>query len=114
MICSRGMLRRSLVSFIALCAGLRAQSLEVAQTRELVHSKDATIEVIVEGRGPLILVLPSLGRDSEEFDPVAERLASAGFRVLRPQPRGFERSSGPTVNITLHDLARGSGRSDRA
>jgi pimeloyl-ACP methyl ester carboxylesterase len=50
--------------------------------------------------------LPSLGRDSEEFDPVAEQLAAAGFRVLRPQPRGFGRSTGPLENVDLHDLAR--------
>jgi pimeloyl-ACP methyl ester carboxylesterase len=51
-------------------------------------------------------MLPSLGRDSEEFDPVAERLASAGFRVLRPQPRGYGQSTGPMTNITLHDYAK--------
>jgi len=100
------MLRRSLALLVAVCATVAAQSAKVARTRELVRSKDATIEVIEEGRGPVIVLLPSLGRDSEEFDPVAERLASAGFRVLRPQPRGFERSSGPMEKITLHDLAR--------
>ncbi len=100
------MLRRSFVLLVALCPPLAAQSTNPARTRELVRSKDATIEVIEEGRGPLIVLLPSLGRDSEEFDPVAARLASAGFRVLRPQPRGFERSSGPMEKITLHDLAR--------
>jgi len=62
--------------------------------------------MIAEGRGPLIVLLPSLGRDSEEFDPVAERIAKAGFRVLRPQPRGYGRSTGPLDNLTLHDLAK--------
>jgi pimeloyl-ACP methyl ester carboxylesterase len=85
--------------FCMLCA---AQT----RTRDLVKRGDVTIEVIREGRGPLIALLPSLGRDSEEFDPVAERLAAAGFRVLRPQPRGFGRSVGPLEKITLHDLAR--------
>src|SRR5207302_10907673 len=47
-----------------------------------------------------------LGRDSEEFHPLAERVAAAGFRVLRPQPRGYGKSAGPLENITLHDLAR--------
>lgn len=75
------------------------------RTRELVKRGNVVIEVIAEGRGPLIVLLPSLGRDSEEFDPAAERIAAAGFRVLRPQPRGFERSAGPMQNITLHDLA---------
>jgi pimeloyl-ACP methyl ester carboxylesterase len=37
---------------------------------------------------------------------VAERIAAAGFRVLRPQPRGYGRSVGPMDHITLLDLAR--------
>jgi pimeloyl-ACP methyl ester carboxylesterase len=76
------------------------------KTRAIVRYDNVTLEVIVEGRGPLIVLLPSLGRDSEEFDPVAERLAAAGFRVLRPQPRGYGRSIGTMEKITLHDLAR--------
>jgi pimeloyl-ACP methyl ester carboxylesterase len=76
------------------------------RTREVIHRDDVTIEVISEGGGPAIILLPSLGRDSEEFDPVAERLAAAGFRVLRPQPRGCGRSVGPMQNLTLHDFAR--------
>lgn len=81
------------------------------RTREVVHRTDpnggdVSIEVIAEGRGPLIVLLPSLGRDSEEFDPVAQRLAEAGFRVLRPQPRGYGKSTGPMTHITLHDYAR--------
>ncbi len=76
------------------------------RTREVIRRDDVTIEVIAEGSGPAIILLPSLGRDSEEFDPVAERLAAAGFRVLRPQPRGYGRSVGPMQNLTLHDLAR--------
>lgn len=88
--------------FLALAAVTAAP----ARTRELVHSDNVTIEVIAEGKGPVIVLLPSLGRDSEEFDPVAERLAKAGLRVLRPQPRGYGRSVGPMRNLTLHDLAR--------
>src|SRR5437868_15504389 len=77
-----------------------------ARTRELIRRDNVTIEVIAEGRGPLIVMLPSLGRDSEEFDPAAKRIAAAGFRVLRPQPRGCGRSSGPMESLTLHDLAK--------
>lgn len=80
----------------------------IAQTRthQLVHHDDVSIEIITEGRGPLILLLPSLGRDANEFDPAAERIAAAGFRVVRPQPRGYGRSAGPMQNLTLHDFAR--------
>ena len=77
-----------------------------ARTRELIRRDNVTIEVIAEGRGPLIVMLPSLGRDSEEFDPAARRIAAAGFRVLRPQPRGYGRSVGPMENLMLHDLAK--------
>jgi pimeloyl-ACP methyl ester carboxylesterase len=77
-----------------------------ARTHELVRRDNVTIEVIAEGRGPLIVMLPSLGRDSEEFDPAAKRIAAAGFRVLRPQPRGYGRTVGPMENLTLHDLAK--------
>jgi len=77
-----------------------------ARTREVVRRDNVTIEVIAEGRGPLIVMLPSLGRDSEEFDPAAERIAAGGFRVLRPQPRGYGRSAGPMEKLTLHDFAK--------
>ena len=67
---------------------------------------DIRIEVAVEGRGPLIVMLPSRGRGAEDFDDVAGELVKAGFRVLRPQPRGAALSLGPMQNLTLHDLAR--------
>jgi pimeloyl-ACP methyl ester carboxylesterase len=96
-----------LLPFLLALAAVNA----TPRTREVVHRTDpgggdVSIEVIAEGRGPLIILLPSLGRDSEEFDPVAQRLAEAGFRVLRPQPRGYGKSTGPMTNITLHDYAR--------
>jgi pimeloyl-ACP methyl ester carboxylesterase len=86
-----------------LCAGMVFPQ---SRTREIVRRDNVSIEVIGEGRGPLIVMLPSLGRDSEEFDPAAARIAAAGFRVLRPQPRGYGRSAGPMEKLTLHDLAR--------
>jgi pimeloyl-ACP methyl ester carboxylesterase len=67
---------------------------------------DIRIEVAIEGRGPLIVMLPSRGRGAEDFDEIAGELVKAGFRVLRPQPRGAALSLGPMQNLTLHDLAR--------
>jgi pimeloyl-ACP methyl ester carboxylesterase len=93
--------RRMLALFVLAAATAMAQ-----RTREVLRRDDVRIEVIAEGRGPLLVLLPSLGRDSEEFDPVAEQLAAGGLRVLRPQPRGYGRSSGPMTHITLHDYAR--------
>src|SRR5712692_7495425 len=76
------------------------------RTRDVVGYDDVQIEFIAEGKGPLIVMLPSSGRDSEDFDDVAAGLAAAGFRVLRPQPRGIGRSVGPMEGLTLHDFAR--------
>lgn len=79
---------------------------EAARTRILVSYDNVEIDTIAEGKGPLIVLLPSRGRDSEDYDAVAAGLAKEGFRVLRPQPRGMHASKGPMTNITLHDLAR--------
>ncbi len=73
--------------------------------REIVYDHGVRIEVIAEGNGPLIVMLPSRGRGAEDFDIVAGELARAGFRVVRPEPRGAALSRGPMQNLTLHDLA---------
>ena len=91
--------------WLAICVSAGALLAGPVRTREVIRHGNVTIEVVTEGRGPLVVLLPSLGRDSDEFDPVAERIAAAGFRVLRPQPRGYGRSSGPMENLTLHDFA---------
>jgi len=74
--------------------------------RRIVARGDVRIEVLAQGRGRLVVLLPSLGRASEDFDHLAARLAAAGYRALRPAPRGIGASSGPMTGITLHDLAR--------
>jgi pimeloyl-ACP methyl ester carboxylesterase len=76
------------------------------RTREIVQDATFRIEVTVEGSGPLLVMLPSSSRDSEDFDDVAAAFAASGFRVLRPQPRGMGRSNGPLERLTLHDYAR--------
>jgi pimeloyl-ACP methyl ester carboxylesterase len=76
------------------------------RTREFVRYSDIAIEVIVDGRGPAIVLLPSLARDSEDYDAVADGLAAAGYCALRPQPRGIGKSTGPMKGISLHDFAR--------
>ncbi|HEX4556698.1 MAG TPA: alpha/beta fold hydrolase, partial [Xanthobacteraceae bacterium] len=73
--------------------------------RSVIQRGDVQIEILLQGAGPLIALLPSLGRGAEDFDPIAEKLAAAGFRVLRPQPRGIGRSKGPMTGIDLHDYA---------
>jgi pimeloyl-ACP methyl ester carboxylesterase len=71
-----------------------------------VAAGDARIEVIAEGDGPLVVVLASRGRGAGDYDELARDIAAAGYRVLRPQPRGIGASRGPMRGLTLHDLAR--------
>jgi pimeloyl-ACP methyl ester carboxylesterase len=78
-----------------------------APIRNVIANHDVRIEVLAQGeeRGRVIVLLPSLGRGASDFDAVAERLAGAGYRVLRPQPRGIGQSRGPLAGIDLHDYA---------
>jgi pimeloyl-ACP methyl ester carboxylesterase len=79
---------------------------QAQRTRGIVAYDDVRLDVIAEGSGPLVILLPSRGRGSEDFDAVAAGIAAAGFRVLRPQPRGAGGSTGPMKGLTLHDFAR--------
>ncbi len=64
------------------------------------------IAVHAFGTGPRIVMMPSLGRPASDFFDIAQRLATAGYRVLCPQPRGLGGSKGPLHGITLHDFAK--------
>ncbi len=75
-------------------------------TRSIIERGDARIEVYAQGDGPPVVMIPSLGRGAEDFEDLAGRLAAAGYRALRPQPRGIGASRGPMHGITLHDYAR--------
>jgi len=109
-ICRRLRTSRTIVALAAMWPVMQppgpAASAEVARSREIVRYDNVEIDLIAEGRGPLIVMLPSRGRDSEDFDDVASRLAQAGYRVLRPQPRGAGSSTGPLEGIRMQDLAR--------
>src|SRR5450631_4525458 len=85
---------------------LGSAAAQAERIREIVAYDEVRIEVIAEGSGPLVVLLPGRGRGSEDFDEVAAGLAKSGFRVLRPQPRGAGRSVGPMQGLTLHDFAR--------
>jgi pimeloyl-ACP methyl ester carboxylesterase len=82
-------------------------------TATVIHSAgrpDVTIEYLVEGDGPPVVILPSLGRGASDYDEVAPRIAAAGYRVLRPQPRGVGGSTGP---LERGGPARVRGRTSR-
>lgn len=89
---------------VTLCTLSTAMANE--RRSELVRYDDVVIDVMIDGRGPAVVLLPSLARNSDDYDEVAEGLAAAGFGVLRPKPRGIGRSKGLMTGITLHDLAR--------
>lgn len=72
---------------------------------ELITAGSHQIEVLVDGAGPCVVLLPSSQRDSRNEDELAHPLAEAGHTVLRPQPRGMGRSNGPLEGMTLNDLA---------
>jgi pimeloyl-ACP methyl ester carboxylesterase len=71
----------------------------------IVELGPVKIEVLAQGKGPAIVILPSLGRSGNDYDVVSRMLSEDGFRVLRPQPRGIGRSEGPMDGLTMHDLA---------
>jgi pimeloyl-ACP methyl ester carboxylesterase len=85
---------------LALTLMTQAASADDKRTRELLRTADGQIDVITEGAGPVIVLLPSRGRDSEDYDEVAHGIAKAGFRVLRPQPRGIGQSVAPMRDIS--------------
>jgi pimeloyl-ACP methyl ester carboxylesterase len=66
---------------------------------------DATVEVLVDGNGPLIFMIPSLGRGAEDFDDLSRAVIAAGYRTARLQPRGVGRSLGAMEKLTMRDLA---------
>src|SRR5689334_11967955 len=76
-----------------------------APEHHVVECGAARVEVLVQGSGPTIVLLPSLGRGAEDFDGIAPHLIIAGFRVVRPEPRGIGQSKGPAEGLTLYDLA---------
>ena len=76
-----------------------------AVTSTIVRRGDVEIEVLAQGAGTRIVLLPSLGRGASDFDVMAERIADAGYRILRPQPRGIGLSRSPAPYADLHDCA---------
>ncbi|HYC46747.1 MAG TPA: alpha/beta hydrolase [Burkholderiales bacterium] len=73
--------------------------------RRIIDAGPARIEYFAQGGGPLVILLPSLGRGAADFDAVRPRLAGS-CRVVTPEPRGIGASTGPLSAITLHDFAR--------
>ncbi len=98
-------------TFAVLIAGLIAacaQTGSVQQPEQVtyVQNGDAKLRVFVEGSGPAVVLLPGQGRGPRDYDMLTKHLVSAGYRVVRPEPRGFGESVGPVEGLTLRDNAR--------
>ena len=104
---SSGM-RRTFVVLITglITAGAQTGSAQHPERVVYVQNGDAKLRVFVEGSGPAIVLLPGQGRGPRDFDALAKDLVSAGYRVVRPEPRGFGESVGPVEGLTLRDNAR--------
>lgn len=90
---------------LPLAGSLAFAASDTATRSEIVTLGATKIEVLVNGAGPLVVILPSSARGLEDFEDTAKAFAAQGFRVLRPQPRLVGASTGPTEGITLRDLA---------
>ncbi|KAH8779780.1 Alpha/Beta hydrolase protein [Diaporthe sp. PMI_573] len=89
---------------ILALAALPALGSGAYTTEYLTGASNNTIQILVEGEGPSLLVWPSFARDSiEDFHEFSTALAEAGYRVLRPQPRGMGESTGP-IDTTWDEL----------
>ena len=89
----------------ALIFSVQVNAAPVAMEHILVKHGDVQIDVMRQGKGPVIVILPSLGRSGRDYDQVAELLVADGFRVLRPEPRGIGNSKGPMEKLSVHDFA---------
>jgi pimeloyl-ACP methyl ester carboxylesterase len=81
------------------------QVVRVPMTTRIFERRGIAIETLIDGQGPLVVMLPSLGRPAQDFDDLARRVVAQGFTAARIQPRGIGRSSGPMENQSLFDLA---------
>jgi pimeloyl-ACP methyl ester carboxylesterase len=92
-----------------LLGGLLSVAQAAPRDSYLVRYNDVQIDVVAEGSGALIVLLPSLGRTADDYDAVAEAFVHEGYRVLRPTPRGIGKSTGP-AKANLHDYAEDVAR----
>jgi pimeloyl-ACP methyl ester carboxylesterase len=68
-------------------------------------ARGVRLEVLVEGYGDDVVLVPSALRGGADFAALQAALADAGFRSLALNPRGVGKSRGPLDGIQLRDLA---------
>lgn len=68
-------------------------------------ARGVTIEALVQGAGPDVILLASSMRGAADFAELQDLLADAGFRTIALNMRDVGRSRGPDAEFNLRDLA---------
>lgn len=98
----------TLAALAALAAGAARAASPGPHTEVFTRQTPAgevRIAARVMGQGPLVVLVPSLGRGASDFDELSARLAEQGYRAAALDPRGVGRSAGPAEGLTLFDYA---------
>ncbi|WP_422775655.1 alpha/beta fold hydrolase [Pseudomonas mediterranea] len=95
---------RSAILGTLLLAALPSVAWSQAST-SMVEVNGGKLDVLVEGSGPTVLMIPSYGRGRQDFDQLAGRLVASGYRVIRPEPRGVNGSTNSKPDFGLPDMA---------
>ena len=74
------------------------------ENRQLTRD-GTTLHYRTGGAGPSVVLIPSLGRGCEDFDPLLPSLLQSGLRLILPEPRGIAGSAPLRAGETLHDMA---------
>ncbi len=101
----------ALASTIPFSAMANGSQRNLARSSRLIsYQNDAkadpiVVEALLCGKGPLVVMLPSLGRGASDFEDLSTRIAASGFRTAAINPRGIGKSKGPAAQ-SLADYAR--------
>jgi hypothetical protein len=93
--------------FVDCCNKVNMATSASAENRLISTPSGGHVEFQVEGTGPAILMIPSLGRGASDFDDRSRRLVAARFTAVCLEPRGIGKAAGPINNII------GDGRPSR-
>lgn len=78
---------------------------QVSSKRLTRDGEDIVYRVFGHEDEPCVVMIPSLGRSSEDFDALVSDLTQADLRLILPEPRGIEGSSPLRNADTLHEMA---------
>jgi pimeloyl-ACP methyl ester carboxylesterase len=83
------------------------EALGVAAAATVIEdaARGVCLEVLVEGTGEDVVLVPSAMRGAVDFAHLQAALAEAGYRSLALNPRGVGRSSRARDGVSLRDLA---------